>query len=189
MKKVLTIVSLSVVGVLLLTTIILACITVGGVPAYATPTGVVVYQHEILGKDIHRFNADESASKITSTMKKGVEQKLLPAIFEGTLHNMKVTTSASRSYVQRDNSEDSVVKFEFKYNEKQTMTVNGTKIEYSSLIFEVKDSKTRDTMKVYAIEPESSGSSGSVPYFTTIDVEGSFSSLYVLVRGLIEAIQ
>ena len=182
MKKVLTIVSLSVVGVLLLTTIILACITVGGVPAYATPTGVVVYSDDL---GVKKTNEDASAGKIISSMKKGVEQKLLPAIFEGTLHNMKVTTSESRHYVQRSNSDNSKVLFEFKYNEKHTMTVNGSKIEYYSLIFEVKDSKQRDSMRIYAVAEDSS--STSVAYYTTIDVEGSFASLYVLVRGLIEA--
>lgn len=184
MKKVLTIVSLSIVGALLLATIILACIPVGSLPNFSNPTGVVVYSSE-LGGGVGKVDEDDKASNITSKMQSAVKQRCLSAIFNGTLKNMSIKTMESTSYVSRSNSDTAKALFEYKYAGKQTMTINGVTFEYSSLLFEVKENDARDTMKIYVIEETSS--STSVKYSHIISVDGNYSELFVYISELINA--
>ena len=183
MKKVLTIVSLSIVGALLLATIILACIPVGSLPKFADPMGVVVYSSEL--GEVGKVDEDDKASNITSKMQSAVKQRCLSAIFNGTLKNMSIKTMESTIYVPRSNSETTKAKFEYKYAGKQTMAVNGVKFEYSSLLFEVNENDARDTMKIYVIKDDKTGD--SVDYSHLISVDGNYSELFVYINELIEA--
>lgn len=183
MKKVLTIVSLSIVGALLLATIILACIPVGSLPNFSNPTGVVIYSSE-LGGGVGKVDEDDKASNITSKMQSAVKQRCLSAIFNGTLKNMSIKTMESTSYVSRSNSDTTKALFEYKYAGKQTMTVNGVTFEYTSLLFEVKENDARDTMKIYVINDKTGD---SVIYSHLISVDGNYSELFVYINELIEA--
>ena len=182
MKKVLTIVSLSIVGALLLATIILACIPVGSLPKFADPIGVTIYSNEL---GVKKVDEDDKASNITSKMQSAVKQRCLSAIFNGTLKNMSIKTMESTIYVPRSNSETTKAKFEYKYAGKQTMAVNGVKFEYSSLLFEVNENDARDTMKIYVIKDDKTGD--SVVYSHLISVDGNYSELFVYINELIEA--
>lgn len=183
MKKVLTIVSLSIVGALLLATIILACIPVGSLPSFSNPTGVVVYSSEL--GEIGKVDEDDKASNITSKMQSAVKQRCLSAIFNGTLKNMSIKTIEGTYFVPRSNSDTTKAKFEYKYAGKQTMTVNGVTFEYSSLLFEVNENDARDTMKIYVIEGNKTGD--SVAYSHLISVDGNYGELFVYINELIEA--
>lgn len=181
MKKVLTIISLSTVGLLLIATIVLACIPVGSLPCFASPAGVVIYDDD-LGVD--KVNEDSEANNITSKMQAGVKQRLLQAIFDGTLKNVRVETKTSNGYISRSNSKDDVVVFEYKYNAEQTITVNGSSYEYKSIIFEINENDERDTMKMYLINDDTTSS--SAPYRTSISVDGNFGDAFAYVKDLIE---
>ncbi len=181
MKKVITIVSLSLVGILILTTIILSCITVGAKINFGDPSQLVIYSTD-LGSP-NKVNKDDKAEEVIKTFTRATNQKYLPALFEGTLKNVTVKTSETKSYFSRSNSDDNKVIFEFKYDEEQKITVKGEELSFYSLGFEVTESQERNIMKIFVITDNSSSS--SVGYNTSIEVSGEFADLYLLIKGYI----
>lgn len=184
MKKVLTITSLSIVAALLIATIVLACIPVGSIPSFASPDAVIVYDSDL---GVGKANEDAAKDDLIAEMKAGVKQQCLPAIFNGTLDNIRVNTTETKNYKTRGDNGDSKVLFEFKYDSVQEIKVDGTTINYYCLLFEVNESVERGTMTIYVMEDQSSISSSSAPYKTTIEVDGNFGNLYAAVRELIDA--
>lgn len=182
MKKVLTIVSLSLVGLLLITTIVLACINVGSPLNLKTPNGVVVYSSDL---GVGKSDEDAAAEDIINHINKGATQKYLQALFGGTLNSTRVTTSEARQYVSRNNSVLEKAVFEFQYDEQQKMTIQGKEISYYSIVFEVQESQERNTLKACFI-PENTNSS-SAPYYTAVEVDGNFGELFAYIRTLIES--
>lgn len=181
MKKVITIISLSLVGLLILTTIILSCITVGAKVDFGSPSQLVIYSDD-LGTP-NKVNKDNKAGDVIDAIIDGTKQKFLPALFGKTLNNVTVETKESKAYYSRSNAESSKVVFEFKYLEEQTMTIKGQEISFYSLIVEIEESQERNTLKIYAIEENVS--SGSVGYHTTIKVSGEFADTYLMIKGFI----
>lgn len=181
MKKVITIISLSLVGLLILTTIILSCITVSAKVNFGSPSQLVIYSND-LGNP-YKVNKDDKAEEVINAIINGTKQKYLPALFNKTLDNVSVETQETRSYFSRSNSTDGKVVFEFKYLEKQTITVEGKEISFYSLGVEIEESQERNTIKLYAIAEDTSSS--SVGYYTTIKVTGEFADAYLLIQGYI----
>ncbi len=184
MKKVITIVSLSLVGMLILTTIILACITVGKIPAFETPTNLVVYSDELGGPN--KSNENAAITKVQDLMKNGVKQKLLQSWFGGTIDNMSVETTESTNYtVSRSNSDETKVVFEYKYgDDKKSIKIEGKSYDYYSIIFQVSDSQSRSVMTAYLID---SKPGDTASFHTKVMIEGNFADLYLAVRALIES--
>ena len=181
MKKVITIVSLSLVGILILTTIILSCITVGAKINFGDPSQLVIYSTD-LGSP-NKVNKDDKAEEVIKTFTRATNQKYLPALFEGTLKNVTVKTSESNLYFTRSNSEDNKVMFEFKYTDEQKITVKGKELTFRALGFELTESQERSTMKICVIADASTSS--SVAYKSYIEVSGEFADLYLLIKGYI----
>lgn len=183
MKKVITIVSLSLVGVLILTTIILACITVTGTIDFGTPSQLVVYWDE-LGE----FNKDSSAKKLINEIEEGTKQKYLTGLFEGTLDNITVETRSEdehKAYIARENDQDNRVLFELKYDEEQTIKVEDETVTFHSLVVEITD-ENRDKLVVYAIPNFVANGTTSVGYYTKITINGDFDDVYMMVKGFVE---
>jgi|GEM_PF-5031628 len=186
MKKVITIVSLSLVGILILTTIILSCITVGAKINYGSPEQLVIYHNDLkTSMGVSKVNKDDKADEVIKTLTDATKQKYLPALFNKTLDNVSVETNESRAYISRNNTSDSKVVFEFKYgDEEQTIKVDGESISFYSLIFEIEESQEKSTIKIYAISENVS--SDSVAYFSTIKVTGEFAETYLMIKGFVD---
>lgn len=184
MKKVITIVSLSLVGILILTTIILSCITVGAKIDYGTPSQLVIYNEDLKSAmGVNKVNKDDKAGEVIEALQEATKQKYLPALFNKTLDNITVETNERKSYVSRTNSSDSKVVFELKYLEEQKITVDGTEVSFYSLVFEIEESQERNTIKIYAINEDVTAT--SVGYNTTIKVTGDFADAYLLIKGYV----
>ena len=183
MKKVITIVSLSLVGILILTTIILACITVTGTIDFGTPSQLVVYWD-----DLGEFNKDASAKKLIDKIEEGTKQKYLTGLFEGTLDNISVETRSEdehKAYISRENDQENRVLFELKYDEEQSIKVEGETIKFHSLVVEITD-ENRDQLIVYAIPNFIANGTTSVGYYTKITINGDFTDVYMMVKGFVE---
>ncbi len=185
MKKAITIISLSLVGILILTTIILACITVRADINYGDPTRLTIYDDDL---GVKKVNRDDKADKIVSMLKRGTEQKLLPAIFDNTIDNIEVTTYETSRYEgsARENNSESTVKFELQYAQKTTLKADGKSFDVYSLMVVIGENKGRSTITIYGISEDTTAT--SVAYKTKISITGDFSDIYTTINGYVEEV-
>ena len=184
MKKVITIISLSVVGLLILATIIAACITVTGTIDFGTPSQMVIYWD-----DLNEFNKDAQAQDVIKSIKEGTEQKYLTALFEGTLDNISVETKSedeNKSYIARDNAQEDRVLFELKYDVDQTIKVEGKEYTFRSLVVEITENDNVSKLVVYVIPTFVANSTTSVGYYTKITINGDFEDTFMMIKEYTE---
>lgn len=191
MKKVFTIVSLSIIGALILATIIMACIPVGSNPKFGDPYAITVYSNKyesgISKKDYDKQG--ETSAEYTNLLKKlkqAPSQKALVALFNGTIsQNVKVNKLDATTTPSKSNNETTTAKFELKYGEEQTVKFDSaTSVTYNSMLYEITQDAGRVQTTVYLLN--TSGRAGyTLTYYGNFD--GLFNYINILINGEPEA--
>ena len=164
-KKIGAIVSLSIIGILIIATIVMANVSVNYGVVCATPN-VVYVQYE---KGALR-NASNDKDEIVSYISNASQEKVLSALFNGEL-NKKATLTAKTGKLSYNDSNFYV---SYVYDEAQTLKDNdGKDVNYDELVFEI--AETSETQyKVYVIT--SSNANTTYSYYYTIDAD--FTNAY-----------
>ena len=184
-KKIGAIVSLSIIGILILTTIIMANVNVNYSIRCATPTHVYVSQNSVDGvKD-----AKEHTNKIIELISNASKEKSLTALFNGTL-NKKATVVKASSVGKNIESIDGFFVRYFYENPQKLMEgkneykdINGNAVYYDELVFEVKEVKGSSVVTVYVVQDATNASSYTYSY----QLEADFGPLYTYLADVVYA--
>lgn len=125
-------------------------------------------------------------SNIYSKFSRAFEQKILSALFKGELKD-EIKTSYSRvsTYIGKNTSTEDVITIIFKYNNKQTIEVEGkTPTTYDSLLFEIKPKDERVNVEL-GVRTDTNIENSSYYYNYSYKAKANFSSLYEYVLDLI----
>ena len=181
MKKVITILSLSLIGALILATIIMACVPVCNNPNFATPDGITIYSSKLPVKSRDYEKEDEAFQEIMARLKKAPKQQALSALFNGTISQDVdlVKLSSTEHYTSITNSDDAVVKFKITYTSanKQTLKYEGKEFSYDSMLYIINQDAGRVQTTVYLL------ASGEANY--ALNYYGNFDEVFNYVSSLI----
>lgn len=167
-KKIGAIVSISIIGILIIATIIMANVNVNYSVECATPNSVWVQY----GSNTER-NAQDSADEIVKFINNASKEKALTALFNGTINKeAKIITVSS---VGKSLPSNNGFYVRYRYDNAQKLLDNNDKaVYYDDLVFEVKDVDGINIVKVYVI-PDSQNARTYTHYY---EVEANFEALY-----------
>ncbi len=169
-KKIIAIVSLSIIGILILATIIMANVNVDYSIDCATPTSVWVnYNSNDSSKEMKVKDADAVVDYINNASK----EKSLTALFNGTLNKEAKLVAASSSGKKLPTNSGFYVRYRYE-NAQKVKDNNGNVVYYDDLVFTVEDMEGTQLVKVYLI-PNSANASTYTYYY---ELEADFESLY-----------
>ena len=178
-KKIGAILSLSIIGVLIITTIIMANININYGVNCVKPTSVqVVYKNT---EKIETTDADKIIELISNASK----ENSLTALFNGTL-NKKAEIKAVSS-VGKTVPSNSGYYVRYRYNNPQSLKVGnkdykdteGNTVLYDDLLFTVKATEDITLVNVYVIEDNQKSNTYTYYY----EVEANFAELYELLNS------
>lgn len=165
-KKIGAIVSLSIIGILILATIIMANVNVNYKVDCKAPTAVWVnYNSNEPTKERVVTDADDVVSLINNASK----EKALTAMFNGTLNKKAKLVAVSGVGKTLPTIEGFYVRYRYENAQKAQDDVY-----YSDLVFEVKNMEGTNLLKVYLI-PDSTSPKTYTHYY---ELEANFESLY-----------
>lgn len=179
-KKIGAIVSLSIIGILIILTIVTASVKVNHRIGCEKPQIVWV---NATGGDIE---AKDDASKIVEYINNASKENCLSAFFGGNLDATAEVVEEAGT-VTIDNTDTIYVRYH--YAEKQDLTQgkeiykdsNGKTYQYQDLLFEVQNTDGAETVKAYVI-PDSNVNAG-LKYSHYYNVWADFSDLYEYLNG------
>lgn len=166
MKKVLSIVALCLIAVLAGTIIVFSCINKDFNLNLNNPDFINIYINSST-KTGESYSLDtdnehkEVYNKIMSLYNESFKQKMMSALFNGTLNEK---TKITKEYRSLSSITSSGIWLEFNYNSSaQTIKLNGKEYsddssyskEYDRAFVEVKDSSTATTFEIYLVKTES----------------------------------
>ncbi len=173
-KKIGAIVSLSIIGILIIATIVMANININYGISTKTPNEIYVQFGSASA-----FRADaEQKSEIIDLIEFASQEKSLTAMFSGDLgKHAKITTKKSTLTPSSDN-----FYVRYSYNEAQTLKEgkskfvdgDGKSYTYRDLIFEIKDVEGESKFTVYVI-PDTNKKMAYTHYYT---VDADFEKLF-----------
>ena len=174
-KKIGAIVSISIIGILIIATIIMENVNVNYSINCANPTSVWVQY----GSNTER-NAQDKADEIVDYINNASKEKSLTALFNGTLG--KKATVVAASSVGKTIPSNSGFNIRYRYENAQKLKVgkkdykdsNDNVVYYEDLVFMVKDVDGTDVFNVYVI-PDSQAPNTYTHYY---ELEADFGSLY-----------
>ncbi len=174
-KKIGAIVSLSIIGILILATIIMANINVDYSIKCATPTTVYVSYNSQAERDAETLNATD---KIVKYINNASKEKALTALFNKTL-GKKAEISANSEKSIPSNSGFYV---RYRYENAQKLmdgkkaykNSKGENVYFDDLVFTVNNVEGVSIVKVYVVED----SSNSNKYTYSYELEADFENLY-----------
>lgn len=167
-KKIGAIVSISIIGILIIATIIMANVNVNYSVKCATPTSVWVQY----GSNSER-NAQDKADEIVDYINNASKEKALTALFNGTINKKPNIVTASS--VGKTLPSNSGFYIRYRYENAQKLTDNnGKEVYYDDLVFEVKDLEGINVIKVFVI-PNAQEAKTYTHYY---EVEADYGALY-----------
>lgn len=176
-KKIGAIVSLSIIGILIIATIVMANININYGISTSSPNEIYV---QFGNTAPFRADADQK-SEIIDLIGSASQENSLTALFSGDLgKHAKITTSKSTLSPSSDN-----FYVRYSYNEAQTLKEgkskfvdgDGKSYTYKDLIFEIKDVEGETEFRVYVI-PDTNKKMAYTHYYTLeADFERVFSYL------------
>lgn len=167
-KKICAIVSLSVIGVLILATIIMANVKVDYGVRCANPTTVYVCYGSNAERDVK-----ESKNEIVSLINNASKESSLTALFNGTLNKKAKVVTASSVGKSIPSTNGFYVRYRYE-NDQKLVDNNDKTVYYQDLVFEVNDLAGTNIVKVYVV-PNSQNSSVYTHYY---ELEANFEALY-----------
>ena len=170
-KKIGAIVSLSIIGILILATIIMANVNVNYSIKCAEPTKVYVSYGSGVARDAQEYSDD-----IVNFINNASKEKCLTALFNGNLGKKAVVKKASSVGKTIPSSNGFYVRY--RYSNPQSLMDGKSKhadnVKYDDLVFEVKDLEGSNVVNVYVVED----SAASTAYTYYYELEANFEGLY-----------
>ena len=174
-KRIGAIVSLSIIGVLILATIIMANVNVNYSVRCANPAIVYVNYNGGSVRDAENFNGTD---KIIEYINNASKEKALTAMFNGTL-GKKAEIKVVKERTMPSNSGFNV---RYHYGSKQKLmdgkevykNSNGDTVYYEELVFTVNNVEGINVVNVYVIQDATKSTTYSYYY----ELEANFASLY-----------
>ena len=175
-KKIGAIVSLSIIGVLILATIIMANVNIDYSIKCANPTHVYVSYGSGSERD-----AQANASQIVQYINNASKEKSLTALFNGNL-NKEAKVLAASSVGKTIDFKSNTFYVRYNYENPQKLMdgkkayrdVNGNEVFYEELIFTVANLEGANTVNVYVIQDATKAKTYTYYY----EIEADFSELY-----------
>ena len=175
-KKIGAIVSLSIIGVLILATIIMANVNVNYSVKCATPTTIYVRY----GSNGER-DAQANSNAIVEYINNASKEKSLTALFNGTL-GKKANVVAASSVGKTLTYSSNTFYVRYRYVNAQKLMdgkkafkdVNGKEVLYDDLVFTVNNVEGTSVVNVYVI-PDSTNADSYTYYY---ELEADFGDLY-----------
>lgn len=178
-KKIGAIVSLSIIGVLIIATIIMANININYNVNCAKPTSV----HVVYG-NTERLET-ENVDKIVKIINNASKEKVLTALFNGDLNKkaeLKVASSVGKSV---PSDADYYIRYRYenpqvlKDGKKDYKDANGKKVVYNDLLFTVNENSDSEVINVYVIQDKTKAKSYTYYY----ELDADFTELYNLLNS------
>lgn len=175
MKKIGAIVSLSLIGALIITTICLALIPFNYMMNISTPDIISVYKDGVKTTYLKDVESDEF-DQIYKLLTNGFKVNVMSAIFNGNLNKSELVIGQTRS-----TSLNSGTKVMFEYNTPQVLKdgnkdYNNGEVTYEYLVFEVSETNDLTLQKCYIAS--SDVTSSYVNYKNYYETMCNFSELY-----------
>ena len=175
-KKITAIVSLSIIGILIIATIIMANINVNYSIKCASPSQIIVSYNSLNGRKVK----DEHVGEIKNLIASASQEKALTALFNGTLNKEAKVVSSSSVGKSLSSNDGFMVRYrydapqELKEGSNAYKNSNGEKIYFEDLVFEVDENAGLTQVKVYVI-PEAESPNTYTHYY---ELEANFDNLY-----------
>ena len=174
-KKIGAIVSISIIGILIIATIIMANVNVNYSVKCATPTSVWVQY----GSNAER-DAQDKASTIVEYINNASKEKSLTALFNGTLGKKAKVVAASN--VGKTIPSNSGFNVRYRYENAQKLVEgkkeykdsNGEVVYYEDLVFTVVETNGTEIVNVYVIQDAEKPTTYTYYY----ELEANFNALY-----------
>ena len=171
-KKIGAIVSLSIIGILILATIIMANVNVDYSIDCAKPTEVwVLYNSNDPNKE--RVANQDNANEIVNFINNASKEKSLTALFNGNINkkaNLVLDSNAGKTI---PTTTGFYVRYSYS-NQQKTKDNNGNEVYYDDLVFTVNDLEGSNCVRVYLV-PDSTSSMVYTHYY---ELEADFEALY-----------
>lgn len=174
-KKIGAIVSISIIGILIIATIIMANVNVNYSVNCATPTSVWVKY----GSNTER-NAQDKADEIVDFINNASKEKSLTALFNGTLGKKAEVVTASSVGKTIPSNSGFYIRYRYENaqklleGKKEFKDSNDSVVYYDDLVFTVKDVDGISVVNVYVI-PDSQAPNTYTHYY---ELEADFGALY-----------
>ena len=179
-KKIGAIVSLSIIGILILATIIMANVNVDYSINCSNPANV----YFCYGSSLERDTKENSAT-IVNYINNASKEKSLTALFNGNLNKKaKVVAASSVGKTLSYNSDTFYVRYHFENpqklmeGKKEYKDVSGNAVYYEELIFTVANLEGSNVVNVYVI-PDATQAKTYTYYY---ELEADFSELYTFLN-------
>lgn len=171
-KKIGAIVSLSIIGILILATIIMANVNVNYSIDCAKPANVWVLYNS---NDSHKEREvdEKNANKIINFINDASKEKALTALFNGNLNKEAKLVVSSSSGKNVPTTTGFYVRYSYEKPQKTKDGKNNV-VSYDELVFEVNDAEGTQMVKVYVIP----NSANPMTYTHYYELEADFESLY-----------
>lgn len=170
-KKIGAIVSLSIIGILILATIIMANVNVNYKINCAEPTKVYVSYGSNVARDAQEYSDD-----IVNFINNASKEKSLTALFNGNLNKKAVVKKASSVGKSIPSTTGFYVRY--RYSSSQNLMEGKSKhadnVKYEELVFTVNDIAGSSVVNVYVVED----STQSTLYTYYYELEANFEGLY-----------
>lgn len=190
MKKILSIVALTLIAILASSIIVFSCVDKDYNPNLENPDYIKIFVDSSSSEAYFNDNTNEENQKVyNETLRlynESFKQKMMSAIFNGTLFENPTISKLS----PKKNSFSTGIYINFHYNEKQILKLNNdvytyktektteTNIEYNDLYIEVKDSENLTTFNIYVQKLNSSY------YYYHYTVRAKQADLYNYLKGI-----
>ena len=175
-KRITAIVSLSIIGILIIATIIMANINVKYNVKCGSPNQIIVSYNSVEGRKVK----DENVKSIENLISNASKEKSLTALFNGTLNKEAKVVYASSVGKTLTSNDGFYVRYryenpqELKQGDKAYKDSKGEKVYYEDLVFEVDEDAGLTQVKVYVI-PDSQKPNTYTHYY---ELEANFDKLY-----------
>lgn len=184
-KRITAIVSLSIIGILILTTLILSCINIDYKIEYNKPNNIFVQY----GSQLQQVK-DQDSSQISKLIDDASKKNLLSQMFSGQLNQKQSLMTDSTNGITLKNPTKFYVSFI--YNEPQILKLNGKdykengeKCYYTRLVFEVNDVDSFDDVTVFVTPDKDADGDpmSSTKYTRRYIYKANFKPLYDFLIG------
>lgn len=177
MKKILTIIALSLIGILATTTIVLACVKYNyNVIKVDDVSAVTIFK----GTNSEVFDADlgnkDQLNKVVDLYKKGSKQNLLNAMFQGNIGKKNTVDRTYSNELTSKVGSSNTVAIELAFNNARNLTLDGKEYLY--------DGKTAISYRYATIIVTDSTDIAEYTIYLYSSKNGSQSSYYYKVTGL-----
>ena len=178
-KKIGAIVSLSIIGILILATIIMANINVNyGIKCEIPPHVFVGYNTNNPNEEV---DADSCANKVVSYINKASNEKALTALFNQTLGKKAEVKVVSEKTLPTNTG----FYVRYRYDNAQKLTdgnkdytdSNGENVYFDDLVFTVNDLEGINVVKVYVVQDKTRSDKYTYYYELEANFEGLFNYL------------